>query len=511
VLESLFVLAVQGGNSVEAEHYLRKLVDSYPAEPLYCDRLATLLEGRGRVDEAIALYRALLESRPDFSDSRYNLARLLKRTGHPEDALREYGECLARGIDQAEEVHTNISVIHTEAHRHGDAREALQRALEVNPDYAPALLNMGLLLEEHGEWSEASTLFRKILSRDPRHPRALVHLANGERCTDPHDPLIRDMQHALRHTSVVDQDRENLLYALGKAHDDCGRYGEAFDWYSQANQFSRRRVGPYDRAAQEKVVDQLIAACDKIWMASIEPVSEAPLLFICGMFRSGSTLLEQMLSAHPAIQSGGEIDYFQRALQPFPGALLAADSRSLEQIGEQYIEYLRASFPGSGLVANKRLDNFLHLGLLRALFPGVRILNTLRQPLDNCLSVYFQPLEGQLPYANDLADIAHFYGQYLRLMSCWDEQFGDAICNLGYEELVSSPRDTLERVLTFLGLPWDDACLQYRERDNRVRTASVHQVRRPLYSSSDGRWRNYADQLGPLRDYLSTLGIALPD
>jgi len=510
-LESLVVIALQGGKAAEAEQYLRRLVDAHTDEPLYCDRLATLLERQGRSDEAVACYRALLESHPDFNNSRYNLARLLKRAGHPEDALREYAECLARGIERAEEVHTNISVIHTDAHRHTEAREALQRALQANPDYAPALFNMGLLLEEQGEWAQASALFQQILSRDPRHPGALVHLANGERVTDPVAPVIRNMKRTLRQDSIADLDRESLLYALGKTHDDCRRYDEAFDWYTQANQFSRRRVGPYDRTAQENAVGQLVATCDQNWMASIEPVSEAPMLFICGMFRSGSTLLEQMLSAHPAIQSGGEIDFFQRALQPFPGGLLAADPQQLGETGTKYVEYLQTSFPGAGLVANKRPDNFFHLGLLRALFPAVRIINTLRQPLDNCLSVYFQPLDKKLAYANDLLDIGHYYGQYRRLLAHWRELCGDAICDVDYENLVSAPRDTLGPVLEFLGLPWDDACLQFHASDNRVRTASVHQVRQPLYGSSSGRWRNYATAVSPLRDYLRRLDIPLQD
>jgi tetratricopeptide (TPR) repeat protein len=200
-LESLVVIALQGGKAAEAEQYLRRLVGAHADEPLYCDRLATLLERQGRSDDAIACYRALLQSHPEFNNSRYNLARLLKRAGRPEDALREYDECIAGGIERVEEVHTNISVIHTDAHRHEEARAALQRALQANPDYAPALFNMGLLLEERGEWPQASALFQQILSREPRHSGALVHLANGERVTDPVAPVIRNMKRTLRQDS----------------------------------------------------------------------------------------------------------------------------------------------------------------------------------------------------------------------------------------------------------------------------------------------------------------------
>lgn len=501
-LENLAVICLQTGRPDEAQQHLRSLVRNHPAEPVYCDRLATLLERRGQSDAAIACYRRLLRNYPGFNNSRYNLARLLKRSGHLAEALEAYGECLEAGIEQAEEVHTNISVIHTEQHRHEDAQQALQRALSVNPRYVPAIYNLALLLEEQGDWAQARAKFHQILEQDPRHPGALSHIAHGEKVTDPVAPVIRQMKRALRQEGVAQEQREELLYALGKSHDDCRHYDRAFDYYQQANRHSLKRTGAYDRAAQEQLVDQLLSRCNREWLASIEPLTDTPLVFICGMFRSGSTLLEQILAAHPALSAGGEIDYFQRALQPFPQALLQVDSQELQALGRGYIDYLSQHFPNSARVINKRPDNFFCLGLLKALYPNVRIINTLRQPLDNCLSLFFQPLDAPQAYANSLPDAGHYFRQYQRLLQHWRDLFSDNLLDISYEALVENPRASIGEVLAFLQLEWHEGCLEFHKVENRVRTASVNQVRQPLYASASGRWQNYAKQLETLRDYL---------
>ncbi len=493
------ILCLQGGRRQEAERILRRLVDEHPQEPLYRQRLLTLLEHAGRVDEALTLYRQALDGQPECTDTRYNLARLLNRAGRAEEALAEYRACLAQGIGRPEEVHSNIGIILGDLHRPAEARAAFEAALACNPAHLPALFNLALLEEEEGAWPAARALYERILAREPAHPGALTHLAQGERVTDPVAPLIRQMKRALRREGVSSLEAEELMYALGKTYDDCAHYDQAFDWYRQANTLSRRRVGPYDPAQQERVVDELIALCDARWLGGIEPVSQDPHIFICGMFRCGSTLVEQMLAAHPQVTAGGEIDWFQREIKPFPEALLEADGARLQAWGRGYHEHIARSFPGSAHVTNKRPDNFLCLGLLAALFPAARFVNSLRDPLDNCLALYFQPLAAAQAYANEPGHAAHYYRQYRRLMDHWRGLFGERIHSLQYETLVAEPRETIAGLLSFLALDWEEGCLAFHGGRNRVRTASVHQVREPLYSRSVGRWRHYDRQLAGLR------------
>lgn len=501
-LEQLVMICLQRRQHDEALDFLRQLVSSYPTEPLYCNRLATLLERRGRGAEAIDCYRRLLAARPAMNNIRYNLARLLKRQGRPQEALQEYRDCLARKIERPEEVLSNISIIYSDMHRHQEAHQSLQAALAHNPDHIPALYNLAQLQEEEGDWAAAGSSFRRILQLEPLHAGALAHIANGERNTTRDNPMIGQLQSALGRDELAQDEREELLYASGKVHDDCGLFETAFDSYQLANQLSRNRCGAYDPAAQEQLVDQLISTCDEHWLNSIEPVSDTALIFICGMFRSGTTLLEQILAAHPDLTPGGELNFFQRSLKPFPGGIVAADSGQLEALGRDYIGYLEQHFPAGARVTNKRPDNFLCQGLLKALFPNVRIINTLRQPLDNCLSLFFQPLDAAQRHANGLLDAGHYYLQYRRLLAHWHQLPGGNMLDISYESLVEEPRDSIERVLSFLQLDWHEDCLEFHNGGNRVRTASVHQVRRPLYQSSRDRWRNYANRLEELRDYL---------
>jgi len=510
-LEQLVMICLQGGRPDEAQLYLQQLVDAYPGEAIYTERLATLLERRGHSDEAVACYRRLLTARPGLNNSRYNLARLLKRIGRSEEALQTYRDCLARNIERPEEVHNNISVIHTARQQHELALAALQAALAHNPEYIPALYNLALLREEQGEWAEARSLFNRILQREPRHAGALAHIANGELINDPVAPVIRQMKRALRNQDLGATDREELLYALGKAHDDCRHYDRAFDYYRQANLLSQQRAGSYSRERQEQLVDQLIGHCNSRWLQTIQPVSEQPLVFICGMFRSGSTLLEQILAGHSALAAGGEIDFFQRELAPFPRTLTSLAAPALGALGGRYLDYLAGISHGGPRIINKRPDNFFCIGLLHALYPNARFLISTREPLDNCLSLFFQPMEAAQPQANDLLDAGHYYLQHRRLIQHWQLLARDALLEVSYENLVTGARQVAGEVLDFLNLDWEEQCLNFHRAGNRVRTASAHQVRQPLYQGSRGRWQHYQQHLQPLREYLQSAQVAPAD
>ncbi len=224
------------------------------------------------------------------------------------------------------------------------------------------------------------------------------------------------------------------------------------------------------------------------------------------MFRSGSTLTEQVLAAHPRVTAGGEIPYLpalvSRALAPFPASMARLTQQHLREIAAGYLQALARLFPGGDRVTDKRPDNFLYVGLIKRLFPRARIVHTTRNALDNCLSIYFLHLDQRMSYALDLLDTGHYYVQYRRLMSHWKSLYGEDILDFDYDALVQSPKAQIEKLVSFCGLEWNDACLNFHEAKSAVRTASVWQVREPLYRRSSGRWRNYAAQLAPLREYL---------
>lgn len=484
-------------DSAEPPIYARHVVASVTPESLIAE--AARHRSAGRLGEAIAAYERALAIRPQAPNSWYNLARLQRQAGRFDAALKSYGEALRRGAEGPEEIHLSRAVIYADDLLRGDeAERELRAALAIKADYVPALLNLGNLHEDRGESEAARDAYRRAVQVDPDNTSALARLTG----VSPDDPPLDRVREALG-ASPSPAERAELGFALGQALDRAARYDEAFAAYAAANRDSRAASGAsYDHAAHEAFVDRLIAA-----FPAPEPPADGPApIFILGLFRSGSTLAEQMLARHSQVIAGGELDLIPalaRSLQPYPEGAAAADHETLSVMRRAYLDALAARRPGAGLVTDKRPDNFIHLGLIKRLFPGAKIVHTARDPLDNILSLFFLHLDPSMAYALDLEDAAHWHGQYRRLMAHWKALYPDDIHELAYDRLVAEPRETLEELLAFLGLEWEESCLAFEAADNVVRTASAAQVRRPLYRGSSGRWRHYERHLGALRDALA--------
>jgi tetratricopeptide (TPR) repeat protein len=477
-------------------------------------RNAELLARAGRLLEAEAAYTQLLARWPDLPDTWYNLALLQRRAGRFDAALASYQHALDRGISQPEEVHLNRGVIYSDCLRQeASAEKELLAALTLNPTYVPALLNLANLKEDLGRRSEAIALYERILAVQPDCWEALARFASIQ--TASSSALIPRLRHAITLPSVTHADKASLAFALGKMLDASGAYEQAFEAYVAANRHSRESANPqphYDRRQHEALIDQLIAMFPSRPDPSTSSPPSARPIFICGMFRSGSTLIEQVLAAHSRVTAGGEISFLptlvRTELAPFPTAMAGVTAAQLEQIATRYQQQLTRLFPHAELITDKRPDNFLYIGLIKSLFPNARIVHTTRNPLDNCLSIFFLHLDHSMAYALDLLDTAHYYGQYRRLMSHWKSLYGSDTLDFSYDSFVSEPRAQLEQLLAFCGLEWEESCLAFHRVDNAVKTASVWQVREPLYRRSSGRWRNYAAQLAPVEEYLGEKGIA---
>lgn len=478
---------------------------------------AESFERAGQPAAAEAAYREALQRQPQLPNTWYNLARLQRRLGKYEDALASYEKSLAHGVAGPEEVHLNCGVIYADDLRQPAAAEAaILRALRIDPRYVPALLNLGNLQADLGRKTEARRAYEAVLGIDPRCWSAMARHAELSAIIGPCDPVVLRLEQALASGATSPGDRATLGFALGRALDACGEYARAFEAYATANRASRAAMPAgwpgYDRGRHEAFVDELIGTFDADWLRRHASASTAEPIFICGMFRSGSTLAEQVLAAHPRVTSGGELDTLLRlvrsGLAPFPAAARRADAAFIGEMGARYLQDLARRFPGADRVTDKRPDNFLLLGVVKALFPRARIVHTTRDALDNCLSVYFLHLDQRMAYAMDLMDIGHYYLQYRRLMDHWRTLFGGEFLEFHYDDFVREPRPAVERLLAYCGLEWDERCLAFHEAPTAVRTASVWQVREPLYRRSSGRARHYARELAGLRDYLAAAGVA---
>ena len=464
-------------------------------------REASRLRTLGRVDEAADAYERLLEVKPDLPDSWYNLGWLQRKARRFEAALQSYERALELGIGEPEEVHLNRAVIFSDhLHRTADAERELRDALDRNPAYLPALLNLGNLKEDLGDREGARDAYQRALAVEAQNSLALARLAGVSHSGELDQALAQRLRIAIAGAEDA-AEQADLAFALAGLLDAAGEYEEAFEAARAANDASRLASGAsYDRAGHEHFVERLINA----FPSPAPGTQNSPALFICGMFRSGSTLVEQILGAHGEITAGGELDLIPTIvseIRGYPEAVASAAEPTVKRWRESYTQGFPPR-PGQ-LLTDKRPDNFLHIGFIKTLFPGAKIVHTRRNSLDNLLSLYFLHLDPGMAHALDLEDAAHWYQQYERLMAHWKALYPNDIFDVNYDELVREPKAVIEPLLDFLDLEWDDALLDFHRGNAPVKTASVWQVRQPLHPRSSGRWKNYRVQLDSIAGLFS--------
>ncbi|MDZ4348766.1 MAG: sulfotransferase [Xanthomonadaceae bacterium] len=491
---------------------------------------AEALDRQGRRAEAIEVFRQALATRPDSAEGWYELGYLLNREGSHEQALEAYDRALALGVKRPEEVRLNRAVIYSDhLRRDEDAERELKAALALDPSYVPALLNLGNLHEERGERESALVCYDLILANprgdaDPHQGLCCEALARSARLRPPvsiDDPVVLQLRHAsadaVRHGHMV---RANVLFALGSIYDRLGEFDLAFDAYAKANRCLLRMSGrSYDRNHASRLTDAMIetfaTAAPETGDLGADPNAGATPVFICGMFRSGSTLIEQVLAGHPQVTPGGELDYLMRLagsrLAPFPQSMAVRNTESEAALAREYRAHLARLFPMAGpgsIITDKRPDNYLLIGLIKRLFPEAKIIHTTRHPMGNGLSIFMQHLNPKVAgYSIDLGDIGHNFGEYRRLMAHWKALYPESILDFDYDAFVSDPTPALQRLVRFLGLDWDERCLEFYRLRNTVKTGSYWQVRQPLHNNASGHWRRYEAHLGPLRSALLHAGV----
>lgn len=465
--------------------------------------------GLGQYSEAVTALRQMTGIRPEHADSWFNLGYVLRQTRIYPDALEAYAEALRRGVAGPEAVHVNRAAMLSEyLGQLEEAERELRAAIGKNPSFLPAWLNLGGLMEDIGDADRAADAYRRALSLAPGNGRARARLSAINVHKGDVQAALRDLESQLRLGADSQDDMAELLFAFGNTLDAAGRFPEAFAAIAQANQInhairpSRQRYNPRD---QEQVVDALIAS----FPAQSDQIADRRddrVIFICGMFRSGSTVIEQLIGRHPLVQIGGELELIpalvHEHLLPYPATLRAMGAATIQRLREQYLRSIDSSFPDARHVTDKRPDNFLHIGLIKTLFPDARIVHTVRNPLDTILSIYFMNFAAAINYSDQLGDILHYVIQYRRLMEHWQTIYGADIVTIDYDELVQSPEATIAKAIDALGFPAHAAVTGPSGSGTVIRTPSNWKARSKLHSQSSGRWKNYSAELAPVRSAL---------
>jgi tetratricopeptide (TPR) repeat protein len=454
--------------------------------------------------EAIDAYRQYLQLQPDDGDAWFNLAFVLRGQRHFADSAAAYREALARDIVRPEEARLNLAVILSE--HCGDelgAEAELQAAVAANPQFVPGWLNLGNLREDLGDPEGADEAYAAALEVDPacgraHGRRAMIAMHQG----DPDEAAARLEQVLREHRVVRAEDQAEVLFAFGHVLDAVGNYELAFAAIDRANRLRGQHLR-YDSAAAERRIDTIIAG-GSTRLAPI-PADGIDPLFICGMFRSGSTLAEVLIARQFGLIAGGELEAVPALADQLGltrGKQLAAlDQGSLLAARNTYGAEARQSHRVSDGIIDKRCDNFLHIGLIKAMLPEARIIHTRRDWRDTLVSLYFGNFDNSMAYTFSLPGAAHWWRQYRRLMDHWEALYGADILSLDYELLATSPQTGLDQVGQFLGRqPAGPQQANAPARNRTVKTLSAWQVRQPVNDRSIGRWRNYRKYLAPVID-----------
>jgi tetratricopeptide (TPR) repeat protein len=499
------VLAGQGRRDEAVVSYRRALALN-PGYLEALNNLGNVLHELGERGEAVTLYRKAIELDPQRPDSHGNLGNVLTELGRLEQAMESFRRALALQ-PQHLQAHLGLGTALQMRGRASEAQQSYQAALALEPHNVEALTLQGELHANRGQFGEAHELFQRALALDADFPFVYCSIAAHRKMTDE-DGAWREGVEALLARPLPLGHQISLRYALGKYCDDLSRYDEAFGHYRAANDLSKRYGASYEPGKLSERVERIIGRFDAALLRQPQGESAASELpvFIIGMPRSGTSLTEQILASHPAVFGAGELRFWNRAFSEFEAAQSKGDSaaRVIPAMARDYLERLRTLSDGALRVVDKMPANFLYAGLIHAALPRARIIHMQRHPLDTCLSIYFQNFFNMGAYSNDLEHLAHYYGEYLRIMRHWRAVLpGSALLEIPYEGLIEDQEGWTRRLLEFVGLPWDARCLEFHRTERLVITASRWQVRQKLSAASVGRWRNYEKYLEPLRGLVS--------
>jgi tetratricopeptide (TPR) repeat protein len=469
------------------------------------NNLGNALRGLGRFEEAEAALRRSLQLDPDNAARHTNLGNVLADLKRFEEA----GACYRRALTLDPRFIPAHYALATRRRLAGDMKAAVESyhtVLSLSPGQPVAWNDLGTALRALGRFGEAGDAFRRALAINPDFADAYRNLANCRQLAADEQEISRLSALAAK-LDLPNEERAAAGFAMAKALDDADRFDEAFAAYEQANQMYRTsraaRGERFDAEALRRQIDEAIDAFTPAFLASVAgwgTPSELP-VFVLGMPRSGTSLVEQIASSHSRVFGAGElrdIGGLAAELETAPG------QATVRRLADAHLDRLRTLGRGADRVIDKLPDNVFMLGVIATFFPAARIIFCRRDPRDICLSCYFQKFSpGQLIFSYDLADCAKRYLETERLTAHWRQVLPVQMLEVEYEALVADLKGESRRLIAFLGLEWEPACLDFHRTQRTVTTASGWQVRQPLYDRSVGRWREYEHHLAPLLEALN--------
>jgi tetratricopeptide (TPR) repeat protein len=509
------------GKLAEARACYSEALKLNPDLALTYSNMGQALQEEGNLREAVGWYQQGLQRDPSSARIHCNLASALEEQGDLEGAAGRYRLALQMQPGYAE-AHNGLGAVLHEQGKYPEALAQFREVLRLRPDYAGGHCNLGNLLEELGSFDEALASFREALRRDPDHAGAWSLLATLLRGRLPAEDL-EAIRRLLARPHLPPAKRLALHFGLAHVLDSQGAYAEAAEHLRLGNGLCRelwqKQGRAYDPQAHTRYVEDILGAFSEESCARARGFgldTEVP-VFIVGLPRSGTTLTEQVLASHSRVHGAGELNYLRDSLESLPAALNRA-APALEvvgrltpgvarQVAQWHLDRLRALNAGAARIVDKMPDNYLYLGLIATLFPRARVIHCTRDLRDVAVSCWMTNFR-QIRWAADPGHIAARFRDYRRLMGHWRKVLPMEVFEVAYEETVADVEGVARRLIAWCGLEWEDACLAFHRTARPVRTASVTQVRQPIYTRSVARWKHYEQDLAGL---FGELGLAGPE
>lgn len=500
----LGLLAFEVGKLELASQLIAHAVRLNDAVALYHRNLGELYRRLGRLAEAVAAGERATALAPDDLDAHYNLGLAHTDKGEWDAAICAYRRALELDPDHGLSWNNLGAALEKKGDLAG-AEAAYARAVALNPAHHEAQNNLGAIYSEQGRLEDACRCFEDSIRANPDFIEPHFNLSSLKtyRADDPH--LLYLERNLAKAGDMPVKARIRYWFALGKAREDVGHYDEAFAAYAEGNRLQHELL-PCDEARADAMLERLTTVFDRDFFAARRnvPGSDKAPIFIVGMPRSGTTLLEQILASHPAVHGAGELpdlnqvimDAPARAERRFPDFVPDLQPDDFRHMGEAYAERVWRLAPGAQHITDKMPANFFYIGMIRLMLPNAKIIHAMRDPMDSCFSNYARLFNDTMEFAYDLGALGRYYVRYIKLMQHWHSVLpAGSILDLRYEHMVADTEGQARRILDYLGLPWDEKCLAFHQNKRHVKTASVAQVRKPIYKTSVARWRRFESHL----------------
>ena len=467
------------GQFTQAQDEAEKLLKQYSNSFKILNLLGLCLINQNQINKGINCYKSAIQIKPDFAEAHNNLGIAYKNIGMINEAIESY-----------------------------------HSAIKLKSNFAEAYNNLGLIMMDQNKIIKAKNNFRTALKLKPKLAFAHRYLSIITKYSH-NDPHIREMEKIMSNTKTNDNQKMHVAFGLGKAYEDTQNYENAFKYFKLANQLRRRSL-KYNIKNDVVFFKNLKKSFSKELFSKFKNSgnSNKTPIFIVGMFRSGTTLIEQILASHSKVYGGGESKVLFQAIINF----LKFDFKSsfaknlndcapliFENIGKLYISVAKKFQPNFEHITDKQPLNFKWLGFIKLALPNAKIIHCVRNPIDNCLSIYKNYFDfDDNPYAYDLDELAQHYNLYTDLMKFWHSMLPGFIYDISYEKLIKNQKDQTKKLLDYCNLNWEENCMNFFKNKRNVNTASVMQVRKPLYKDSINSWKNYEKHLSILIDKLNT-------